>query len=40
MFSEEKPPTSMKVVKINLMKSEHIEGKLTYSILGEVSLQE
>ena len=40
MFSEEKPPTSMKVVKINLMKSEHIEGKLTYSSLGEVSLQE
>lgn len=28
---EEKPPTSMKIAKINLMKSEHIEGKLIYS---------
>ena len=37
---EEKPPTSMKVAKINLMKSEHIEGKLIYSSLGEVRLQE
>ena len=37
---EEKPPTSMKIAKINLMKSEHIEGKLIYSSLGEVSLQE
>ena len=37
---EEKPPTSMKVAKINLMKSEHIEGKLIYSSLGKVSLQE
>ena len=39
-FSEQMAPMSMKVTEISLMKSEHIEGKLIYSNLGEVKLQE
>lgn len=39
-FSEQMAPMSMKVTEISLMKSEHIEGKLIYSSLGEVKLQE
>lgn len=37
-FSETIKPMIMKVTKIHLMRSEHKEGKLIYSSLGEVRL--
>lgn len=38
-FGEAITPVEMKVEKIELMLSEHIEGKLTYTSLGEVKLK-
>lgn len=38
-FAKKISPIRMKVTTINLMKSEHREGKLTYSSIGEVKLK-
>ena len=38
-FSKQIAPISMKVTTISLMRSEHKEGKLTYTTIGEVKLQ-
>lgn len=38
-FAKKISPIFMEVTTINLMKSEHKEGKLTYTRLGEVKLQ-
>lgn len=40
LVSEKIEAMSMQVTQIELMKSEHIEGKLTYTSLGAVKLQE
>lgn len=39
-FSKKITAISMKVTKISLMKSEHKEGRLTYTSLGEVNLHD
>lgn len=39
-FAQSIKPMLMKVSKVHLMKSERLEGKLVYSSLGEVALQE
>ena len=39
-FAKKISSISMKVITIDLMKSEHREGRLTYTNLGEVRLKQ